>query len=143
VALAAARLDSDRSPTPRHGPRRRRDGRAYTLVTGIPLPEQFVENVLAAPDRAGQRKFELFDATFSARATPVGRPGGAGGQRQSDLAEATSEALQLPGPLPGPGFRPGMGHAFPIACSGPSPRTRQMTTTTNDLDDHFQPLKAL
>ncbi|MBP8091340.1 MAG: bifunctional hydroxymethylpyrimidine kinase/phosphomethylpyrimidine kinase, partial [Giesbergeria sp.] len=41
-------------------------GVPYTLVTGIPLPEQFVENVLASPQTIlGSGKFELFEAVFT------------------------------------------------------------------------------
>ncbi|MDP1315056.1 hypothetical protein, partial [Klebsiella pneumoniae] len=41
---------SDRSPTARDIARAASEmGVPYTLVTGIPLPEQFVENVLASP----------------------------------------------------------------------------------------------
>ena len=68
MALAAARLDArERSP-------RRRDiakaaaelGVPYTLVTGIPLPDQFIDNVLATPQAVlASEKFERFEAVFS------------------------------------------------------------------------------
>ncbi len=46
--------------------------RSYTLVTGIPLPDQQIENVLASPETVlCHARFELFDATFT----------GAGGER--------------------------------------------------------------
>ena len=38
----------------------------YVLVTGIPLPDQFVDNVLAtAQSVLGNSKYEMFDATFT------------------------------------------------------------------------------
>jgi hypothetical protein len=52
VALAAARLGSDRSPTARDIAKAASElGVPYTLVTGIPLPDQFIDNVLASPRR--------------------------------------------------------------------------------------------
>ena len=36
------------------------------LVTGIPLPDQFVDNVLTtAQSVLGNSKYEMFDATFT------------------------------------------------------------------------------
>jgi hypothetical protein len=41
-------------------------GVSYVLVTGIVLPDQFIENVLATPQTVmGSEKFERFDASFA------------------------------------------------------------------------------
>jgi hydroxymethylpyrimidine/phosphomethylpyrimidine kinase len=118
-------------------------GVPYTLVTGIPLPEQFVENVLASPQTVlGSVKFELFDATFSGAGDTLSAALTALVASGSDLGEATSEALSYLDRCLDAGFRPGMGHmSFPIACSGPSPMMK-MTMKTNPLTKHW-PSKAL
>ncbi|MEN9493237.1 MAG: hypothetical protein RJA63_3686, partial [Pseudomonadota bacterium] len=59
--------NSDRSPGARDIAAAAAEmGVPYTLVTGIPLPEQFIENVLASPEAVlCSGRFELFDATFT------------------------------------------------------------------------------
>ena len=59
--------NSDRSPTARDiATAAAKQGVPYTLVTGIPLPEQHVDNVLASPQSVlGHVQFELFDAVFA------------------------------------------------------------------------------
>jgi hydroxymethylpyrimidine/phosphomethylpyrimidine kinase len=58
---------SDRSPTARDIAKAASEmGVPYTLVTGIPLPDQFLDNVLATPQAVlGSEKFERFEAVFS------------------------------------------------------------------------------
>ena len=57
---------SDRSPTGRDIAKAASEmGVPYTLVTGIPLPEQFIDNVLATPQAVlCSEKFERFEAVF-------------------------------------------------------------------------------
>jgi hydroxymethylpyrimidine/phosphomethylpyrimidine kinase len=57
---------SQRSPSARDLAKAAFDhGVAYTLVTGIPLPDQYIDNVLATPEAVlGGEKFERFEATF-------------------------------------------------------------------------------
>ncbi|MFN9727325.1 hydroxymethylpyrimidine/phosphomethylpyrimidine kinase [Acidovorax sp.] len=89
-------------------------GVPYTLVTGIPLPEQFVENVLASPQTVlGSGKFELFDATFSGAGDTLSAALTALVGAGNDLGEATSEALSYLDRCLDAGFRPGMGHIVP------------------------------
>jgi hydroxymethylpyrimidine/phosphomethylpyrimidine kinase len=89
-------------------------GVPYTLVTGIPLPEQFVENVLASPQTVlGSGKFELFDATFSGAGDTLSAAITALVGAGNDLGEATSEALSYLDRCLDAGFRPGMGHIVP------------------------------
>ena len=105
----------ERSPTARDIARAASDmGVPYTLVTGIPLPEQFVENVLASPQTVlGSGKFELFDATFSGAGDTLSAALTALVASGNDLGEATSEALGYLDRCLDAGFRPGMGHIVP------------------------------
>ncbi|MDH4464787.1 MAG: bifunctional hydroxymethylpyrimidine kinase/phosphomethylpyrimidine kinase [Acidovorax sp.] len=104
-----------RNPTPRDIARAASEmGVPYTLVTGIPLPEQFVENVLASPQTIlGSGKFELFDATFSGAGDTLSAAVTALVGAGNDLGEATSEALSYLDRCLDAGFRPGMGHIVP------------------------------
>ncbi len=105
----------ERSPTARDIARAASEvGVPYTLVTGIPLPEQFVENVLASPQTVlGSGKFELFDATFSGAGDTLSAALTALVASGTDLGEATSEALGYLDRCLDAGFRPGMGHIVP------------------------------
>jgi hydroxymethylpyrimidine/phosphomethylpyrimidine kinase len=105
----------ERSPTARDIARAAAEmGVPYTLVTGIPLPEQFVENVLASPQTVlGSGKFELFDATFSGAGDTLSAALTALVASGNDLGEATSEALSYLDRCLDAGFRPGMGHIIP------------------------------
>lgn len=105
----------ERSPTARDIARAASEmGVPYTLVTGIPLPEQFVENVLASPQTVlGSGKFELFDATFSGAGDTLSAALTALVASGNDLGEATSEALGYLDRCLDAGFRPGMGHIVP------------------------------
>ena len=106
---------SDRSPTARDIARAASEmGVPYTLVTGIPLPSQFVENVLASPETVlGSGKFELFDATFSGAGDTLSAALTALVATGNDLGEATREALTYLDRCLDAGFRPGMGHILP------------------------------
>lgn len=106
---------SQRSPSPRDIAKAAADvGVPYTLVTGIPLPEQFVENVLATPQTVlGTVRFELFDAVFSGAGETLSAALAALLATGSDLTEATSEALSYLDRCLDGGFRPGMGNILP------------------------------
>ncbi len=89
-------------------------GVPYVLVTGIPAPDQFVENVLASPQAVlGSGKFELFEATFAGAGDTLSAALAALVANGSDLGEATSEALTYLDRCLDNGFRPGMGHILP------------------------------
>lgn len=106
---------SERSPTARDIAKAAAEmGVPYTLVTGIPLPEQFVENVLATPQTVlVSEKFERFDATFAGAGDTLSAALAALVAGGADLTAAAGEALAyLDGCLDG-GFRPGMGHVVP------------------------------
>ncbi|MFN3377022.1 MAG: hydroxymethylpyrimidine/phosphomethylpyrimidine kinase [Burkholderiaceae bacterium] len=105
----------ERSPTARDIARAASDmGVAYTLVTGIPLPEQRVDNVLASPQTVlGSGQFELFDASFAGAGETLSAALTALIACGNDLGEATAEALAYLDRSLDAGFRPGMGHIVP------------------------------
>ena len=104
-----------RSPTPRDIAKAASEtGVPYTLVTGVPLPEQFVENVLVSPQAVlGSGKFELFDAVFSGAGDTLSAALAALLANGKDLGESTSEALHYLDRCLDAGFRPGMGNVLP------------------------------
>jgi hydroxymethylpyrimidine/phosphomethylpyrimidine kinase len=113
---------SDRSPTGRDIAKAASEmGVPYTLVTGIPLPEQYIDNVLATPQAViGSEKFERFEAIFS----------GAGDTLSASLAAlVASEALSYLDRCLDAGFRPGMGNVVPdrLFWAQPEGETQQLT----------------
>jgi hydroxymethylpyrimidine/phosphomethylpyrimidine kinase len=106
---------SDKSPTARDIAKAAADmGVAYTLVTGIPLPDQFLDNVLATPQSVlGNEKFERFEAVFSGAGDTLSAALAALVASGSDLASATTEALSYLDRCLDAGFRPGMGNVVP------------------------------
>ena len=96
-------------------------GVPYTLVTGVPLPDQFVDNVLATPQtRAGQREVRaLRRGVLRRRRHAVGgarRPG----RRRRRPAAAAGEALAYLDRCLDGGFRPAWATWCPTASSGRS-----------------------
>ncbi|CAB5702402.1 Hydroxymethylpyrimidine/phosphomethylpyrimidine kinase [Delftia tsuruhatensis] len=86
----------------------------YVLVTGMPLPDQFVDNVLAtAQSVLGNSKYELFDATFTGSGDTLSAALTALVASGNDLGLATQEALEYLDRSLDSGFRPGMGHFIP------------------------------
>jgi hypothetical protein len=111
-------------------------GVPYTLVTGIPLPEQFVENVLASPQTVlGSVKFELFDATFSGAGDTLSAALTALVASGNDLGEATSEALNYLDRCLDAGFRPGMGHIIPDRMFWAQPDDEDESDEDEPLDE--------
>jgi hydroxymethylpyrimidine/phosphomethylpyrimidine kinase len=89
-------------------------GVPYTLVTGIPLPDQFIDNVLATPQAVvGSEKFERFEAVFSGAGDTLSAALAALVASGADLAGAMTEALAYLDRCLDAGFRPGMGNVVP------------------------------
>lgn len=89
-------------------------GVPYTLVTGIPLPEQFIDNVLASPQAVlANEKFERFEAVFSGAGDTLSAALAALLASGDDLSESFTEALSYLDRCLEGGFRPGMGHIVP------------------------------
>ncbi|MBI2772790.1 MAG: bifunctional hydroxymethylpyrimidine kinase/phosphomethylpyrimidine kinase [Burkholderiales bacterium] len=106
---------SERSPTARDIAKAASEsGVPYTLVTGIPLPEQFIDNVLATPQAVlCSEKFERFEAVFSGAGDTLSASLAALVASGSDLAAAATEALSYLDRCLDAGFRPGMGNVVP------------------------------
>ncbi|GAC1602200.1 MAG: hydroxymethylpyrimidine/phosphomethylpyrimidine kinase [Ramlibacter sp.] len=106
---------SERSPTARDIAKAASEmGVPYTLVTGIPLPDQFLDNVLATPQAVlGSEKFERFEAVFSGAGDTLSAALAALVASGSDLAAAATEALGYLDRCLDGGFRPGMGNVIP------------------------------
>ncbi|WP_421954273.1 bifunctional hydroxymethylpyrimidine kinase/phosphomethylpyrimidine kinase [Polaromonas sp.] len=89
-------------------------GVPYTLVTGIPLPDQFIDNVLATPQAVlYSEKFERFEAIFAGAGDTLTAALSALLANGHDLQAATAEALTYLDHSLDAGFHPGMGHIVP------------------------------
>jgi hydroxymethylpyrimidine/phosphomethylpyrimidine kinase len=117
--------NNERSPSPRDIAKAASEmGVPYTLVTGVPLPDQFVENVLATPQAVlASEKFERFDAVFSGAGDTLSAALAALVAGGSDLAAAATEALAYLDRCLDGGFRPGMGHVVPDRLFWAQPET--------------------
>lgn len=106
---------SERSPTARDIAKAAAQmGVPYTLVTGIPSPEQHLDNVLASPQAVlASAKFERFEAVFSGAGDTLSAALAALIASGTDLAGATTEALSYLDRCLDAGFRPGMGNVVP------------------------------
>lgn len=89
-------------------------GVPYVLVTGIVLPEQFIDNVLSTPQAVlASHRFEMFDGTFSGAGDTLSAALTALVASGNDLVSATQESLEYLDHSLDNGFRPGMGHFLP------------------------------
>jgi hydroxymethylpyrimidine/phosphomethylpyrimidine kinase len=106
---------SERSPTARDIARAANEfGVPYTLVTGIPLPDQFIDNSLCSPTAVlCSHKFERFEATFSGAGETLSAALAALIASETELTESVSEALSYLDRCLDGGFRPGMGNVLP------------------------------
>ena len=89
-------------------------GVPYTLVTGIPLPDQFLDNVLASPQGAiTGEKFERFEVSFVGAGDTLSAALAALLASGAELHAAVGEALAFLDQALDAGFRPGMGNVIP------------------------------
>jgi hydroxymethylpyrimidine/phosphomethylpyrimidine kinase len=89
-------------------------GVAYTLVTGMPLPDQLIDNVLASPQSVlFNSRFERFEAGFSGAGDTLSAALAALLATENDLGDAAKEALGYLDRCLDAGFRPGMGLLVP------------------------------
>ena len=89
-------------------------GVPYTLVTGIPVHDQFIDNVLATPQAVlYSEKFERFEAAFAGAGETLSAALAALLANGHDLQSATAEALTYLDQSLEAGFHPGMGHIVP------------------------------
>lgn len=89
-------------------------GTQFVLVTGIQLPDQFIDNVLASPQGAlaGER-FERFEASFVGAGETLSAALTAILATTEAVDAAVSEALSFLDQALDSGFRPGMGGVIP------------------------------
>ena len=122
---------SDRSPTARDIAKAASEmGVPYTLVTGIPLPDQFIDNVLSTPQAVlGNEKFERFEAVFSGAGDTLSAALAALVASGTDLVAAATEALAYLDRSLDAGFRPGMGNVVPdrLFWAQPEGETAELT----------------
>ena len=106
---------SERSPTARDIAKAAESmGVPYTFVTGIPLPDQYIDNVLASPQAVlASEKFERFEAVFTGAGDTLSAALAALIASGSDLTAAATEALSYLDRCLDGGFRPGMGNVVP------------------------------
>jgi hydroxymethylpyrimidine/phosphomethylpyrimidine kinase len=89
-------------------------GARYVLVTSIPLPDQFLDNVLASPQGAiTGEKFERFETTFVGAGETLAAGLAALLATGVELHAAVGEALSFLDQALDAGFRPGMGNVIP------------------------------
>lgn len=89
-------------------------GVPYTLVTGVPLPDQFIDNVLASAQTViASEKFERFEAVFAGAGETLSAAFAALLASGCDVNESFNEALIYLDHCLESGFRPGMGHVVP------------------------------
>lgn len=107
--------EGERNPSPRDIARAASQrGVPYTLVTGVPLPEQHIDNVLATPETVvAHEKFERIEAVFAGAGDTLSAALAALLATGMDLPEATREALSYLDRCLDEGFSPGMGQVIP------------------------------
>lgn len=107
--------EGERNPSPRDIARAASElGVPYVLVTGVPLPEQHIDNVLASPETViAHEKFERIEAVFAGAGDTLSAALAALLATGMDLPEATREALSYLDRCLDEGFRPGMGQVIP------------------------------
>ncbi|MDQ5896392.1 MAG: hypothetical protein RLZZ592_2881 [Pseudomonadota bacterium] len=89
-------------------------GASYVLVTGVQLPNNQVDNVLASPQGAiTGEKFERFDTSFVGAGETLSAALAALLATGQELHLAVSEALAFLDQALDAGFRPGMGNVVP------------------------------
>jgi hydroxymethylpyrimidine/phosphomethylpyrimidine kinase len=113
-------------------------GVAYTLVTGLMLPDQFIDNVLASPQSVlASEKYERLDAVFAGAGDTLSGALAALLASGTDLVAATSEALSYMDRCLDAGFRPGMGHVLPDRLFWAQPEEADDDNDTPASPDDF------
>jgi hydroxymethylpyrimidine/phosphomethylpyrimidine kinase len=119
-------------------------GVPYTLVTGIPLPDQFIDNVLATPQAIlYSEKFERFEAVFAGAGDTLTAALSALLANGHNLQAATAEALTYLDRSLDAGFHPGMGNIVPDRLFWAQAEDDETETADNgdgDPDETLLPL---
>jgi len=132
----------ERSPSPRDLARAAAEaGVPYTLVTGVPLPDQFIDNVLATPQSAlTSQRFECFEAVFTGAGETLTAALAALLANGTDLTAAAAEALGYLDEALDAGFRPGMGHVVPDRLFWAQPEAGEPESLTEEEAQALQVL---
>jgi hydroxymethylpyrimidine/phosphomethylpyrimidine kinase len=89
-------------------------GARFVLVTSVPLPDQYLDNVLASPQGAiTGEKFERFEVSFVGAGETLSAALAALLASGSELHAAVGESLAFLDQALDAGFRPGMGNVIP------------------------------
>ena len=89
-------------------------GTRFVLVTSVPLPDQFMDNVLASPQGAiTGEKFERFEVSFVGAGDTLSSALAALLAAGSELHAAVGDSLAFLDQALDAGFRPGMGNVIP------------------------------
>jgi len=89
-------------------------GTRFVLVTSVPLPDQFMDNVLASPQGAiTGEKFERFEVSFVGAGDTLSASLAALLAAGAELHAAVGESLAFLDQSLDAGFRPGMGNVIP------------------------------
>jgi len=107
--------DADRPASPRElAVAAAEHGARFVLVTSVPLPDQFVDNVLASAQGAiTGEKFERFEVSFVGAGDTLSAALAALLAAGSELHLAVGESLAFLDQALDAGFRPGMGNVIP------------------------------
>jgi hydroxymethylpyrimidine/phosphomethylpyrimidine kinase len=107
--------DSERPASPRElAVAAAEHGARFVLVTSVPLPDQFLDNILASPQGAiTGEKFERFEVSFVGAGDTLSAALAALLAAGSELHLAVGESLAFLDQALDAGFRPGMGNVIP------------------------------
>ena len=107
--------DADRPASPRElAVAAAEHGTRFVLVTSVPLPDQFMDNVLASAQGAiTGEKFERFEVSFVGAGETLSAALAALLAAGADVPEAVGESLAFLDQALDAGFRPGMGNVIP------------------------------
>ncbi len=134
--------ESERAPSARElAVAAAESGTQFVLVTGINLPDQFIDNVLASPEGAlaGER-FERFEAGFVGAGETLSAALAAILASSDQVDAAVSEALSFLDQALDSGFRPGMGHVVPDRMFWAQPEPAESGIATEEEAQTLQVL---
>jgi hydroxymethylpyrimidine/phosphomethylpyrimidine kinase len=133
--------NGERSPTARDVAKAAGElGVPYTLVTGLVLPDQFFDNVLASPQAVlASEKYERLEAVFSGAGDTLSATLSALLASGTDLVSAASEALSYMDRCLDAGFRPGMGHVVPDRLFWAQPEDEDASEDAQSADFALPP----
>ena len=132
--------DSERPASPRElAVAAAEHGTKFVLVTSVPLPDQFMDNVLASPQGAiTGEKFERFEVSFVGAGDTLSAALAALLASGAELHAAVGEALAFLDQALDAGFRPGMGNVIPDRFFWAVPPGDDEEGAASDVDDDDQ-----